>query len=107
MIIDINIGDIIVGYHKGYWKVTKIERRFLTQNDIDRYGMYRSRQVGEEINPLIHYVKIADTEGKPTKGIIERCCDYTFCIKASKFIEQEINKFEQLINKLMVLKDTI
>ena len=48
----IKVGDLITAYHAGYHIVTKIERRFYTEEDV-KYGSYKSHKVGTEYNPLI------------------------------------------------------
>lgn len=58
----IAIGDLVLSnYHKGelIFKVTKIERRFLTKDDL-RFDCYKGGQVGDEYNPYVTIESVAN-----------------------------------------------
>lgn len=55
-------GDLVFSeYHKGQllFKITKIERRYLTQQDI-KHSVYSCGQVGDEYNPYVTIESVAD-----------------------------------------------
>lgn len=58
----LKVGDLVFSnYHKGdlLFKVTKIERRFLTKDDL-RYGVYKNGSVGDEYDPLTTIESVAN-----------------------------------------------
>lgn len=60
----IKVGDIVTGYHKGYWRVTSIEDR-------------------GSVNPLVTYEKVLDSNRNPC-GKTEKQCDMGYCKKMDK-----------------------
>ncbi len=104
---DIKIGDIITAYHKGYHKVTQIERRFFDKRDLqfDVYKnqkVYNNQKVGDELSPLIHYVRIATASGKHVYGP-KQSCDYTHCQNAQTSIKGEIKRLQDIMGLLSLL----
>jgi hypothetical protein len=75
---DLAVGDIVTAYHKGYHRITKIERRFYTKGEPKSDG----KKVGDEYSPLICYDYILNSEYKPRKG--NNCCDSQFVRKMTK-----------------------
>lgn len=62
----LKVGDLVFnGYSKNnfLYKITKIERRFLTQDDL-RYNAYKGGQVGDEYNPYVTIEAVADLDLK-------------------------------------------
>lgn len=58
----LQVGDLVFSsYHKKdlLFKITKIERRFLTL-DLLRYNVYSKGQVGDEYNPIVVIKSIAN-----------------------------------------------
>lgn len=100
----IKVGDLITAYHAGYHIVTKIERRFYTEEDV-KYGSYKSHKVGTEYNPLIYYETIADSFGKHKKHK-ERCCDSSFCNLVSMYelLQQKKDEIKAAEDKYNLLK---
>lgn len=96
----IAIGDLITAYHKGFWIVMEVEKRFVTK-DLLAYESYKSNKVGDEISSLIYYKKFADTKFKPSKGTSEQNCEETYCEKVDvKLIEKEIKESKTRIKNL-------
>lgn len=61
----IKVGDYVFSYYakKDMWvyKVSKIERRYLTAQDVKTYkDAYEGCKAGEEMNPLLHLTKFCD-----------------------------------------------
>lgn len=93
---DLKVGDIITAYHAGYHKVTGIERRFDYQ--------------GKEFNSIIHYVRVANGQGKRARSSKKRC-DASFCEKVTiknintKISKAVVNLEEKRISLINLLKE--
>lgn len=83
-----SVGSIVTGYHKGYWKVTQIERRFWTDKD-EKYNS--SRVAGEEYNPLVHYKKVLNENFTAAKKSYKKC-DAGYCKLVTRDIIAEMRK---------------
>lgn len=104
---EIKVGDIITTYHKGYWRLTKIERRFLVESDL-RFGVYKDGKVGDEYSPLYHYELVMDANGKKPKSKRVKSCDAAYCKKfGKKQIEEMKIEFEKRIADLETLNSSI
>jgi hypothetical protein len=79
-------GDIVTGYHAGYWCVTKVVRRYVTKEDKKRYpDAYGDSKVGDEYAPEVYYVRLLDQKLKPVRNPgNEKCCDASYCTKWDK-----------------------
>lgn len=101
----ITVGDLVTGYHKGIWKVTKIDRRFLTQDDL-RYQAYKDREVGEEYSSLVHYQQVL-TEDYQKGRKVSKNCDISYCRKIDDaFIKEKREELERQIGILENLRKT-
>lgn len=98
----VKVGDLITAYHAGYWKVTSIERRFLTESDI-RYKIYENSKVGDEYRSLIHYELEYDSKFKPTgKKKKKNRCDSIYCnVVDRKFFQDMIQEKLAEIDRLV------
>jgi len=76
-------GDLITAYHAGFHVVVKVERRFVTKADEERYDG-RHGKAGDEYNSLVYYKTVMSAKYKPSKSKKEKCCDAAFCFKLSK-----------------------
>lgn len=83
------VGDVVTTYHKGYWRITKIERRFLTKDDL-RYTCYKNKKVGDEYSSLIHYESICDLEGKRRKKKTNSCDALYVRLMTKELIEMSV-----------------
>lgn len=97
--LDFNIGDIIRAYHKGYWRVTSIERRYWSSQD-EKHGYGKT---GEEYNSLVYYELVMDASfNKPKNKPRINSCDAGFCKKVKKEdLEKQLCNFENNIKKLI------
>ncbi len=97
----LNIGDIITAYNKGYWRITRIEKRFVTPSNAYYYKSV-SMNIGDEMSPLIHMELVVDSNLKrPTKKARTAQCDAAFCHKVTKqSIEDEKNKLLRFLEQL-------
>lgn len=89
-------GDLVTGYHKGFHKVTRVERRFRTKEDEKRnYG-----KEGEEYSSLIHYKTVLNASHGVSKGTKEKACDSAYCEKVTRdAVEADRNKAINAANK--------
>ena len=72
---EFKVGDLITTYHEGYWKLISIELRF---DPVDN--------LGNTMNPLFNYDKVADLNFKKSSG--SNLCDYSYCKKVDEsFVE--------------------
>lgn len=97
-------GDVITAYHAGYHRVTKVERRFYTKEDEERYGgRYKA---GEEFNALIEYETLADAKGKLRKKPGKpRHCDAAYYSLVSK--ERAEREYQEAVDAAGVIKQTV
>lgn len=99
----IDIGDLVTGYHKGIWRVTKIDRRFLTQDDL-RYQAYKDRQVGDEYSSLVQYQQVLTDDYQKGRKIT-KTCDISYCRKIDDtFIKEKRDELERQIEILEDLR---
>ena len=99
---DLEVGDFITAYHKGYWKVTAIERRYRDRD-------WRDQKIGDEYASLISYELAADTHlRRPVKTARKECCDATYCTKIDdQYFEFELYEFKSKIETLKKLRDEL
>jgi hypothetical protein len=99
----LQVGDYVFhNYSKNsfLWKITKITRRFLTQDDL-RYGVYKNANIGNEYNPYVEIESIADlgfnlVNKKYRKQI--RYFDAVYLIKVDpKVIQNHINTLNKVL----------
>lgn len=96
MNIKFKVGDLITTYHKGVWRIIKIERRFY-KDERDIPSFYKNeRKVGDEYSPIIHYERVCTFDGKETKG--KGKCDAQYCEYVDKYIESEYERIELLLD---------
>lgn len=85
--VEWEIGQIMTTYHKGFWKLTHIWRRFNSKDEEKRFqGRYG--KAGDEKSPLFLYELVLDggfnPPKKPKKGTAKskrRQCDASYCAK--------------------------
>lgn len=86
---NINVGDIITAYHKGYWRVIKLEKILLYCN----------------LTTQVTYEKVLNSNFKPPSKVT-KSCDIRWCRKVNREYIQSLredfntkmNKLEELIN---------
>lgn len=103
---DIKPGDIIIAYHAGFHKVTKVERRFVTQDDLYLF-VKRGLNVGDEYASLIHYQTVLTANGNPPKGKTPKTksCDAQLCTKIDEFIA--LNQYADELDAALKKKDNL
>jgi len=76
---DLKPGDLIRSYHKGFWRVTAVERRFNNQQGL----FYEDLPVGAEIHSMILYELVLDSTFRAPSGKRPKhgSCDVGFCEK--------------------------
>lgn len=81
------IGDIITTYHKGYWRLNKIEHILCTQADVNYYNKCRKKDfvVGDVKYTRCLYTQICDGKFNFKRNKLEKCCDISFC----KVVDEE------------------
>jgi hypothetical protein len=78
----IQVGDIIRTYHKGIFRLTQIEERMVTEQNVKYYP---GKNVGDTWTPLFHYEKILDADLKPTRNKGQtNCCDASYCSRVTR-----------------------
>lgn len=108
---EIKIGDLITTYWKGFYEVTRIERRWENKKGetyYERYAnclsVYDPETCGDEINPLYHFIQKYSSEGKPVKLKTIKSCDTQFCKLAKDFIPIETKRLQNIIDNLNNIK---
>lgn len=101
------VGDIITTYYSGFYKLTRIERRFYTERDITQYSVYKDKKVGDEYSPMFYFVKMADAKGVKCKPAKEKGCDAVFCRLAVDSIKEQVQELNNLISNLEKLSKEI
>ena len=100
------IGDIITTYHKGFWQVTKIERRFVTA-DMLRYSSYKNSSVGDEYNSTLHYKQILTADLNKPRGSIFKECDEAYCKRVTpEWVRSQMDKW-LILHKLLNERNNI
>jgi hypothetical protein len=90
------VGDLITAYHKGYWRVIDVERRFYKESDA-AHAQRMGKCVGDEYNPLLTYQLVLNGEFaavKTTSKPKRNHCDASFCEKIDR--EWIINKIKEI-----------
>jgi hypothetical protein len=92
----IKVGDIIIAYHKGFHKVTKITPR---EMDISIYKRCMNcTDYSQHASPFITYVQIAKTDGSPAPQRINTC-DASYCQHAKPFIHETVGRLNSILDK--------
>lgn len=95
----LRVGDIVTAYVKGYWRVVRIERRFVTASNFNVWisTIHPNVGVGDEFNPLFYLEMIFNSNF--TKRGKKTCqCDAQYCHRVDKkFIDGEVKLLEKKI----------
>jgi len=97
----IKVGDLITAYHSGYWIVTSIEKRFVTESENSQY-QGRFGKTGDQKSSLINYELAFDSKFKPSgKKKKTNKCDAFYCHKVdessvSEMIKQRLEEIEAI-----------
>ena len=102
---DLQVGDLIVAWKKGFHIVTKIEHRYVTIYDRQFKLGDELIKTGDELEALISYKQIADSNGVAVEGEKEYHCSVSFCSKVDKqYLQKKIEGFRNLIKRLETFK---
>ncbi len=96
----IEIGDLITTYWKGFYQVTKIQKRWRNPHNNIHSSYELTDECNQEMNPLIYFIMKYSDEGKPVKRNKEQCCDASFCKLSSEEIPKRIIKLKETISNL-------
>lgn len=114
---DLRVGDIITAYVKGFWRITDIRRRFVTEDyfahtsyeEIEP-GVYRHRynhdvlRLGDEYSSLITMERVATQDFKPKTSAKLETCDAAYCTALTiPEIDRLHNQYTTGINALELL----
>lgn len=90
---DLKPGDLITAYHKGYWRVTHVERRTHTSCTLSRGS---GCKVGDEMGSMIHYELVMDSKFRLPSGKRppkRDKCDAAWCEKVTpEWVDLEAKK---------------
>lgn len=98
-------GDLITTYFKGFYRLKRIERRYLTQYEVDTYSTHKGKKAGDQYSPLFYFIQEYTDDGKPVKTAKEKACDAVFCKLVSDYIKEEVEKFNIRITALEAILD--
>jgi hypothetical protein len=98
------VGDFVFHtYSKNelLWKITKIERRFLTKDDL-KYSVYENGKVGDEYNPYVSIESVADfsikANVKKKMRKTKKGFDAAYLVKVDpKLIQEHVQRLKQLV----------
>lgn len=100
------VGDLVTGFHKGIWKITQIERRYLTKDDL-RHLVYANNKVGDEYSPLVHYTLVLTTKFKKARKLSNTCAA-SWCQKIDdSYIREMRSELERQITALEELRKSV
>lgn len=97
-------GDLITTYYKGYFRLDRIERRYVTE-DLMHFYIYKNR-LGEEYSSLFHFTQEFDSNGT-TKKSKQKSCDSQFCRLALESIDEEIGLLDRKREQLLKIKTLV
>lgn len=96
-------GDIIKTYHKGYWRLVEIERRYVT-SDLLRFECFKNSKVGDEYSSLLHYEQVMTEDFQMKDGKKKQSCDASFCTKIDvSYITEMQRKYNKGCERLLAL----
>lgn len=103
------VGDFVFhNYSKNelLWKVTKIERRYLTKEDLI-YSFYEYGKVGDEYSPYVMIESVADfsikADLKKKMRTQKKGLDASYLIKVNpKIVQDHIQRLKTIISELWV-----
>ena len=93
-----HVGDLILSYHKGFWRITKIDHRYVTESDL-KYYAYKNKKAGDRLTSVLHYeLVMSDSFVPPKRKARINSCDESYCTKITKeYVFEEVKKLESLL----------
>lgn len=96
---NLQVGDVVTAYQKGFWMITDIDRRFLSKEDVNQFkDVYKGSSAGDEYSSLVHLVKLNQKTGKKTNKIDS--CDIEYCLPAKDVITKQIAELQHFLSLL-------
>ena len=80
----LQVGQVVTGYYKGFWKITKIDSGFYA-NLPDR------KQYAH-----VYLVQVSTSQGKVPKATREASCCSSFCLDAKTYLAEQIVEASRL-----------
>jgi hypothetical protein len=104
---EFKLGDIITTYHKGYWKLIEIQRRFYTKNENADYLKRINKKIGDEYSPIFVYEQVltAAFETPNRKKPLRKECDAQWCRKLTTEVINEM--IEDMNKKTSILRSLL
>jgi hypothetical protein len=78
---DLNVGDLTTGYHNGYHRVTKVERKYHDQFMLK--NEHGNAKVGDEYYAQITYERVLNKFGEAASPVTNVCCA-SYCEKMDR-----------------------
>lgn len=109
MNLQFNIGDLVTTYYSGFYRVTKIVRRWENKkypegsfNAIacNIAGEFDPDTCGRETNPLVYFKQEYTADGRPIKSNIIKYCDGSFVQPASVDLKKFIKYHKESVVRL-------
>lgn len=105
--LNFKVGDLVTGYPKGYFRITRIERRWENktlnsafERQVYCLTEYNPDTCGEEMNPVYHAKKVYNLDGKLSKDKKEYSFDAGYAKLASEHIKSRISDLYKEIIRL-------
>ena len=102
---NLKVGDLVLAYHNGIHRIDKIERRFYSAEEIQRYPTLQHFGYvgGDEYPPLVSYTQVLTKDFKKSKKKTNQC-DASFCRKVDEnYIDNLELEYKNNINTLRLL----
>ena len=91
------IGDIITAYTAGYHRVLEITPRYISQEMIDKYSIYKDAKPGDEFSPHIKYEVVFNSKFKKVAKSKQSGCDAAYCaLVTPERVDEMIKPMEDL-----------
>jgi len=102
----IKVGDLVVTYKRGFFRVEKVERRFYNQDDLD-YGGYRNYdppiKLGDERESVITCRYVANTDAffsKKKSNNVFTDISIVHVTPVKQFMTGEIRRAEEALSRI-------
>jgi hypothetical protein len=99
------VGDLVLAYQKGYFRVTRIEPRFVTGELATSHPKVYGLLAGTEMSPLVYYTPVANSKGEPRKGA-EKSCDAYYVRLAFDYLGEAARELEATASRLRKLRNS-
>jgi hypothetical protein len=102
--IELNIGDLVTGYNKGYFEVLDVVPRWHGYNSQGIYDIsYEPKEGFTEMNASVHLIQKYDSYGRVVNKVKSYGCDIAYISLAKDAIPKEVEALEKTIDQLKSL----